>query len=41
MTGRYVPTGSIPTFMDDIRRAGMNLDISMFNNKSSGNGGAR
>jgi pilus assembly protein CpaF len=28
--GRYVPTGSIPTFMDDIRRAGLALDISMF-----------
>lgn len=28
--GRYVPTGGIPTFMDDIRRAGLNLDISMF-----------
>lgn len=41
MTGRYVSTGSIPTFMDDIRRAGMNLDISMFNNKAAGKGGAR
>jgi len=30
MTGRYVPTGSIPTFMDDIRRAGLDLDISIF-----------
>ena len=40
MTGRYVPTGSIPTFMDDIRRAGMDLDISMFN-KGAGNGGFR
>ena len=30
MTGRYVPTGSVPTFMDDIRRAGLNLDISIF-----------
>ena len=30
MTGRYVPTGSVPTFMDDIRRAGLDLDISMF-----------
>lgn len=28
--GRYVPTGNIPTFMDDIKRAGLNLDISMF-----------
>lgn len=30
MSGRYVPTGSIPTFMDDVKRAGLNLDISMF-----------
>ena len=30
MTGRYVPTGSIPTFMDEIRRAGLDLDISIF-----------
>ena len=28
--GRYVPTGNIPTFMDDIQRAGLALDISMF-----------
>ena len=28
--GRYVPTGNIPTFMDDIKRAGLALDISMF-----------
>ena len=30
MTGRYVPTGSVPTFMDEIRRAGLDLDISIF-----------
>ena len=40
MTGRYVPTGSIPTFMDDVKRAGMDLDISMFS-KGIGNGGSR
>ena len=40
MTGRYVPTGSIPTFMDDVKRAGMNLDISLFS-KGAGNGGVR
>ena len=28
--GRYVPTGNIPTFMDDVKRAGLNLEISMF-----------
>ena len=28
--GRYVPTGNIPTFMDDIKRAGLALDIAMF-----------
>ena len=28
--GRYVPTGNIPLFMDDIKRAGLKLDISMF-----------
>ena len=28
--GRYVATGNIPTFMDDIKRAGLNLDISLF-----------
>ena len=28
--GRYIPTGGIPTFMDDIQRAGLHLDISMF-----------
>ncbi len=40
MTGCYVPTGSIPTFMDDVKRAGMNLDISLFS-KGAGNGGVR
>ena len=30
ISGRYVPTGNIPTFMDDIKRAGLKLDISMF-----------
>ena len=30
IAGRYVPTGSIPTFMDDIKRAGLDLDIAMF-----------
>lgn len=30
MTGRHVPTGNIPTFMDEIKRAGLDLDISLF-----------
>lgn len=31
MTGRHVPTGNIPTFMDEIKRAALDLDISIFN----------
>ncbi|MBR2427417.1 MAG: CpaF family protein, partial [Lentisphaeria bacterium] len=31
MTGRYLPTGNIPTFMDEIKRAGLPIDISIFN----------
>lgn len=30
IVGKYVATGSIPMFMDDIRRAGLSLDISLF-----------
>ena len=30
MTGDYVPTGNIPTFMEEITRAGLDLDISIF-----------
>ena len=30
IVGRHLPTGSVPTFMDEIRRAKLNLDISMF-----------
>ena len=30
MTGSYVPTGAVPTFMDEIRRANLALDIGMF-----------
>ena len=36
MTGRYVPTGNIPTFMDEIQRAGFDLDVSMFTPPSDG-----
>ncbi len=30
MVGRHVPTGSLPSFMEDIHRAGIPLDISIF-----------
>lgn len=30
IVGRHVPTGNIPTFMDEITRARLDLDISMF-----------
>ncbi len=44
MTGRHVPTGSIPTFMDEIKRAGLDLDIAIFtppreNKSAPGKGG--
>ena len=30
MTGRYVPSGNLPSFMDDIKRAGLKLDLEIF-----------
>ena len=30
MLGHFEPTGSVPTFIEDIRRANLDLDISMF-----------
>ncbi|MDD3117634.1 MAG: ATPase, T2SS/T4P/T4SS family [Victivallales bacterium] len=30
MVGRHVPTGSVPTFMEEIRRAKLELDIGIF-----------
>ncbi len=30
IVGKHVPTGSIPSFMEDIERANLNLDISIF-----------
>ena len=30
IVGRFVPTGNIPTFREDIERANLNLDISIF-----------
>lgn len=36
MIGSHVPTGSIPTFMDEIKRAKLDLDISMFNQNATG-----
>jgi pilus assembly protein CpaF len=31
--GQYVPTGNIPTFMEEIQRAKLDLDISIFSTK--------
>ncbi len=31
MLGKHVPTGSVPSFMEDIERAKLQLDINMFN----------
>ncbi len=33
MTGRHIPTGNIPTFMEEIQRAKLDLDISLFSEK--------
>ncbi|MBP5182235.1 MAG: CpaF family protein [Lentisphaeria bacterium] len=30
MTGEFIPTGNVPTFMEEITRAGLSCDISMF-----------
>ena len=30
VAGHFEPTGAIPTFMEDIRRANLDLDIAMF-----------
>jgi len=38
--GRYVPTGNIPIFMDEIKRAGLNLDISTFSPPKDLKGGS-
>ncbi len=32
IVGKHVATGNIPTFMEEIKRAKLDLDISMFNN---------
>lgn len=31
LIGHHKPTGSIPSFMDDIKRSGLKIDISIFN----------
>ena len=36
LLGHFEPTGAIPTFIEDIRRANLDLDISMFTPKKSG-----
>lgn len=38
MTGRHLPTGGIPTFMEEIKRAGLDLDISIFSDKQNRGG---
>ncbi len=35
MTGRHLPCGSIPTFMEEISRAKIDLDIAIFNDRRS------
>ncbi len=38
--GRYVPTGSMPSFMEDIKRSGLPLDLNIFTEGRQGyNGG--
>ena len=39
LLGHFEPTGAIPTFLEDIRRANLDLDISMFTPKKTGRGG--
>ena len=39
LLGHFEPTGAIPTFMEDIRRANLDLDISMFTPKKAMRGG--
>ncbi len=36
--GKFVSTNNIPTFMEDIKRAKIDLDISMFNSDAPGGG---
>ncbi len=36
ITGEYLPTGSVPTFMDEIKRAKIPLDISIFDPSKQG-----
>ena len=36
LLGHFEPTGAVPTFLEDIRRANLDLDISMFTPKKSG-----
>ena len=30
ISSRYVPSGNLPSFMDDIKRAGLKLDLEIF-----------
>ena len=39
MTGEFIPTGNVPTFMEEITRAGLSCDISMFTPPRRNRGG--
>jgi len=34
--GRFVPTGAVPTFLDDLRARGVSIDLSLFDPKKQG-----
>lgn len=36
LVGKHAPTGAVPTFMDDLRRARIDLDIKMFSDQAEG-----
>jgi pilus assembly protein CpaF len=36
VTGQFVPTGSVPTFMDEVAARGVSIDLSLFDPKRGG-----
>jgi pilus assembly protein CpaF len=34
--GRFVPTGAVPTFLDDLKARGVSIDLSLFDPKTQG-----
>ena len=38
VTGRFVPTGAVPTFLDDLRARGVAVDLALFDPKQQGGG---